>query len=337
MKKAMTLGLAVLLTVLFTSCTSSTGVKSGAAAGEALIKLLPKGTTGVVAIDVQRIMLADATVKALQDPKVKEKFDEFVRMTGIDPVKDITYAALGLSGLAMGREPDGGLIVNLKYDEAKLRGVIKEKAPESKEELYNGVAVFSNLDGTGKQTARAAFLDPTHIVIGSDAGVKGVIDVYQKRTESAAKNAELGAVLKKVDKTGLAWGAFMVPQDLIKKGIESQPQLKVLEGITALTLAFDNPLGGFKADIRALGGTQEQNANLASALNGFKSLGAMFVAQEPAAGEALNGISITSGKDYTRIAIEISREIADKLRELGRAKAEEFMKIKKDAPAEPIK
>jgi len=337
MRKAMTFTLAALLTVLFASCTSSSGVKSGAAAGEALIKLMPKGTMGVVAIDFQRAMSAETTKKALQDPKAKQIFDEFVRMSGIDPMKDISYAIVGLSGIAMGRAPDGGFIVNLKYDEARLRSLIKEKAPEAVEELYGGVAVFSNLDGSGKQPIRAAFLDATHIVVGSEAGVKGVIDVFQKKADSAAKNAELGAALKKVDKTGVAWGAFLIPQDLIKKGIESQPQLKVLEGVTALTMAFDYPLGGFKADIRAVGGTEKQNADLASALNGFKSLGAMFAAQEPAAGEALSGISITSGKDYTRIAIEFSRETMDKLSQMAQAKAEEFMKAKKDAPAEPIK
>jgi len=336
MKKAVTLGLVVLLTVLFASCGSSSGVKSGAAAGEALIKLMPKATMGVVAIDVQRIMRAESAVKALQDPQAKEKYDEFVRMTGIDPMKDVSAIAVGLSGLAMGREPDGGFIVTLKYDEARLRGLIKEKAPEAKEELYNGITVFSNLNGDDKQKIRAAFLDANHIVFGNEAGVKGIIDVYHKKAESVAKNAELGAALKKVDKTGVAWGAFTIPQDLIKKGMESQPQLQVLEGVTTLTLTFDDPLGGFKADIRAHGGTEEQNANLASALNGFKSLGAMFAAQEPAAGELLNGIAITSGKDFTRIAIELSRETMDKLNALGRAKAEEFMK-KKDAPAEEIK
>jgi hypothetical protein len=186
------------------------------------------------------------------------------------------------------------------------------------------------------QKTRAAFLDANHIVIGNEAGVKGIIDVYKKKATSAAKNAELGAALKKADKTGLVWGAFAIPQDFVRKATESQPQLKVLEGVTALTIAFDDPLGGFKADIRALGGTEEQNANLASALNGFKGLGAMLAAQEPVAGEVLNGIAITSGKSYTRIAIELSRETMDKLSALGRAKAEEFMK-KKDAPAEEIR
>jgi hypothetical protein len=337
MKKAMTFTLAALLTVLFASCGSSSGVKSGAAAGEALIKLMPKATMGVMAIDFQLAMSAETTKNALQDPKAKEQIDALVRMSGIDPTKDISYVILGFSGIALGRTPDAAFIVNLKYDEARLRSLIKEKAPEAVEELYGGVAVFSNLDGSGKQTMRAAFLDATHILAGTEAGVKGVIDVFQKKADSAAKNAELGAALKKVDKTGAGWGAFLIPQDLIKKGIESQPQLKVLEGVTALTMAFDYPLGGFKADIRAVGGTEKQNADLAAALNGFKSLGAMFAAQEPAAGELLNGLAITSGKDFTRIAIELSRETMHKLSQLAQAKADEFMKAKKDAPAAPIK
>ena len=93
MKKTMTLSLVLLLTAVFLSCTPSTGVKSGAAAGEALIKLMPKGTMGILAVDIQRAMSTEATAKALQDPKSKEKYDEFVKMSGIDPMKDISYVA----------------------------------------------------------------------------------------------------------------------------------------------------------------------------------------------------------------------------------------------------
>jgi hypothetical protein len=152
-----------------------------------------------------------------------------------------------------------------------------------------------------------------------------------------AKNANMAAILKKVDKSGIAWGAFAIPQDLLKKGIESQPQLKVLEGVTGLTLAFDYRLATLVADIRTVGGTKEQNANLASTLNGFKSLGAMFAAQEPVVGEALNGIEISSGEDYTRLAVNLSQEIIDKLGAFAQSKAGDLMKVKKDAPVEEKK
>jgi hypothetical protein len=211
-------------------------------------------------------------------------------------------------------------------------------APEAKQELYNGVTVYTGLDGTGaKQQTGAAFLDAAHIVIGSEQAIKGIIDVRQKKTESLAKNAEMAAMLKKVDKSGIAWGAFAIPQDLLKKGIESQPQLKVLEGVTGLTLAFDYRLATLVADVRTVGGTKEQNSNLASTLNGFKSLGAMFAAQEPVVGDALNGIEISSGDDFTRLSINLSQEIIDKLGKFAEAKAGDLVNIKKDAPVEEKK
>jgi hypothetical protein len=91
------------------------------------------------------------------------------------------------------------------------------------------------------------------------------------------------------------------------------------------------------AEIRTVGGTKEQNASLASTLNGFKSLGAMFAAQEPVVGEALNGIEISSGADYTRLAINLSQETLDKLGKFAESKAGEFMKPKKDGPPEEKK
>jgi hypothetical protein len=286
-----------------------------------------------VAIDVQRLMATEAVMKALQEPKAKEKYDEFVKMSGIDPMKDITYVGLGLIGMPSGTSQEGGAIISLKYDKAKLQSLIKEKAPEAKEELYNGVTVYSNIDGDKtKQTTRAAFLDAGHIVLGSEQGVKGIIDVHQKKADSLARNAEMTAILAKADKSGLVWGAFAVPQELLKKAIEGNPQLKVLDGITALTMNFDDRLNNVIADIRTIGGTKEQNANLASTLNGFKALGAMVSSQEPAVGEFLNGIAITSGQDFTELSISVSHEVMGKIGKLAQSKAGDFIKVKKDEP-----
>ena len=332
MKKATTLGLSVLLTLLLATCAPA-GVKSGASAAEALLGLLPEGTTGVIAIDVGRMMATETAVKALQDPKAQEQYDAFVEMTGIDPTKDITYIGFGLIGLSGADVQEGAAVLNLRYDRDKLLGLMKIKAPELKEETYNGVVLYGNLDGEGaKQTTRAAFLDDTHIVLGGAKGIERIIDVRQKKAGSLAGNAAMAAMLKKVDKSGIAWGAFAVPQELLKKGIEATPQLRVLEGVTALTMSFDYRLATFSADIRALGGTKEQNDNLAAALNGFKALGAMFAAQEPVAGEVLGGIEISSGADYTRIAVSLPEEVMDKLGRLAREKAGDYMK-KGEAPA----
>ncbi|MBE0711994.1 MAG: hypothetical protein IH583_06380, partial [Candidatus Aminicenantes bacterium] len=93
----------------------------------------------------------------------------------------------------------------------------------------------------------------------------------------------------------------------------------------------------FIADIRTAGGTKEQNDTLASTLNGLKGLGAMLAAQEPAAGDLLNAIEITSGQDFVRLYISVSEEAMDKLAKAAQARAGDLMKIKKDAPAEEKK
>lgn len=336
MKKAMTIALAVLVAVTFTTCKPA--AKSGAAAGEALVKMMPAGTMGVMAVDVHRAMETEAAKKALQDPEAKAKYDGFVQMIGIDPMKDVAYLGIGLMGDG-GSLIEGGAVVNLTYDQDKLRGLIKEKAPETKEESYNGVPILSGFEPQEENEPQPllAFLDAGHIVIGSEKLVKGVIDVHQKKADSMAKDPQLAAAIKKVDKSGIAWGAFAVPQDLLKKGIESEPQMKALEGVTALTMMFDYRLAALVADIRTHGGTKEQNENLAGVLNGFKSLGAMFAAQEPLAGEVLDGIDISAGADYTRLSINLPQTTLDKLGELAKAKAGDFIKIGKDEPAEEIK
>jgi hypothetical protein len=343
MKNAKIIGPALILTVILAACAPASGVKTGAAAGAALIKMLPKSTTGVVAIDVRRLMGTEAILKALKDPKAKAKFDEFVQMSGIDPAKDISYLGIGLSGAPAGGSSgmEGGVILTLQYDKAKLQGLIKSKAPEAKEEIYSGVTIYSNIDGEKeqKQTTQAAFLDDSHIILGSATGLKGIIDVSQKKADSLAKNAEMAAVLKNADKSGILWGAMAIPPGLLAKGIAASPQLKVLEGVKALTLMFDDRVSGIVADIRTIGGTKEQNANLAAALNGFKAMGAMFGAQEPVVGEFLNGIQITSGDDFARLSLNVSHELMDKLGEMAKEKAGDFMKDKKkdEAPAPEVK
>ena len=339
MKKATSIGLIVLFAMFLASCAPPASIKAGSATAESLIRLLPKTTLGVIAIDIHRGMATASVSKMLQNPQAKEKYDEFVKLAGIDPKKDVYFVVMGLTATPNAMSQEGGVIVNLKYNKDNFLAIMKEKAPEFRTESYSGVTIYSNLDGSEtkpeiSRPTRAAFLDDSNILFGSEAGVKGIIDVHQKKAESVVKNAAMAGVLKKVDKSAMAWGAFSIPPDLIKKGIESTPQLKVLEGVTALTMSFDYRLSNFIADIRTAGGTKEQNDNLASTLNGLKGLGAMLAAQEPAAGDLLNAIEISSGQDFVRLYVSVSEDVMDKLGKAAQAKAGDFMKKKKDAPAE---
>lgn len=335
MKRTTILGLILVLAAALAACAPAASIKAGSASAEALVKLMPESTRGVVAIDVHRAMELASVAKMLEaNPAAKAKYDEIVKLAGLDPAKDVYLFVLGLMGVPGEGEPDGGFIVNLRYNKDAILAAMKQKAPDYKEEAYNGVTVYSNLDGDDKQATRAAFLDDSNIVLGSSKGVKGIIDVFQKKAGSVMKNPEMAAIIKKVDKEGLGWVAFSIPPELIAKGIAAQPQLKVLEGLKALTMSYDHRLAKYVADIRTMGGTEDQNKNLSQALTGLKSLGAMLGGQEPAVGELMNSIEITSGKDFVRLYISVTDELAEKLGKLAQAKAGEFIKINKGPTGE---
>jgi tetratricopeptide (TPR) repeat protein len=309
---------------------------------EDLLKLLPRSTILVVVLDVRKLMSIDPVVKALLDPKVKQGYDEFINSTGIDPMKDITYVGLGAppskdaSRLFMPGGKSGpksfSAVIDLKCDPARVRALLKEKDPGVKEEMYNGVSVFSNLDdeGTadpphvlaemGRMSFQVAFLDASHIVFGTDQGVKDVIDVYKKQAEPLANDPDMAGLLGQVDKSGVAWAVARLPAELIKQASESNPQLKALEGFKGAVGTFDDKDSTFVADIRYLGGTREQNTTFAENLNGLKFLAAMSPDQEPALAELLNGVVIASGEDYTRATLTVSHETIGKLWRLAESK-----------------
>lgn len=339
MKKSIVLGLTVVLAVVLASCAPSLSIKAGSATAESLIRLLPKSTSGIIAIDIHRGMGLALVSKMLQDPKSKDQYEAFIKIGGIDPMKDVYFVVIGLMATPNGMGQEGGVIVNLKYNKDSFLAIMKDKAPNSRSESYNGVTIYSSLDGgeTMKQTTRAAFLDDSNILFGSEAGVKGIIDVHQKKAESVMKNEDMKAKLKKVDKSSIAWGAISIPADLVKKGVESMPQLKVLEGITAVTMSFDYRLSNYIADIRTMGGSGEQNKNLGDTLNGFKGLGAMMGGQEPVVGEFLNAVEVTSGKDFVRLYISVSEELMEKVGKLVQSRLGDFIKIDKETPQEEKK
>ena len=311
----------------------STGPGRSAAVVDDLIKLLPRSTTTVIVLDVKRFWDTERTLKFLHDLEAGKGYDEYNKMIDLDPKEDIDYVGIGLDLFPAGQAAieDGGIIISLRYDRAKLQGLIKDKAPWAKEEIYSGVPIYSNLGGDKvKLPKRAALLDASHIVLGTDEGIKAIIDVYQKKAEPLAKNPEMTVLLKKVDRSGFAWGASSIPPELIEVGIAFNPLFEALEGVKGLTVTFGDKTPGLLAvDVRTFGGTKEQNTNLASILNGLKAVGAMSASQEPLLGELLKGIAVTSGEDYTRLSLTLSLETMEKLGKLAESKAGDLTKPEK--------
>lgn len=276
-----------------------------------LVKLLPRSMAGVVVLDAKALERGDGGLGPLWEAETQNDTFEFLKLIGVDPGKDVSSVVLGLVLMPAG-EVD---ILTLRYDKGKVGRAIRNKVPGSRSETYNGVTVLSRLNEERKELpAEVALLDPSHIVLSSDVGVKGVIDVFLKKAEPLALNAEIMTLLKEVDTSGFAWGAVSIPPGLIKKGLGPDPLLKAFEtvhGVT-VTLGGDVP-GSLVADIGLFGGTKEQNAGLASVLTGLKAIGTLASAQEPVLGELLSAVAITSGEDYTRLNLTASHETLGKI------------------------
>jgi hypothetical protein len=340
MKRTAVLGLVVLTLVGFVACGKKASTEAGSATAESLLNLLPKGTNGVIVLDMHGIMATESFAKALAEEKNKEKYDTFIKETGIDPKNDIYYLVVGLRPAREGRREYGGaFLANLRYNKdillAKLRETAKkEDGREIKEETYNGVTLYSGLEAQAKgRTTVAAFLDDSNIVLGSDVVVKSVIDIKQGRGENLAANAEMQKVIKAANTKALVWGGFAIPPDMMKKAAASNPMLQSLESMSGLILAFDYRNRALTAEIKGLGGDAEKNKNLADMLTGFKAMGGAAAAQNPDLGEVLNRVVIGASADSVSISANIPQDLLDTLQKAAQQKVEGMVKPKSEPEA----
>jgi hypothetical protein len=331
MRKIASLALAALIAVMSMGCARQTAPRAGSATGESMLGLLPADSNGVFLVDVHRAMATPAAVKALEDEEMRQKYEKFVQEAGIDPRKDVYFLAAGIKIRPAQQEIEPTMVVNLSYDREALLGKIRERANGLEESDYEGLAIYAlplPVEGQG-QKPYLAFLDASNLAVGSEAGVRAVIDVFHKKADSVRKSPEMAGILKSAETGALAWGAFALSPELVKKMIEDNAMLAPLEGVTGLHMAFDTKNKSTLMDFRTTGGTPDNNKNLADTLNGLKAMGALMAGQEPALGELLGRIEITSGADFVRIHADIPQEIMDKLQEAAKAKLGAVIPVEK--------
>ena len=331
MKRNFVLALCLTLALIpAVSCAKKAGGGGGA---ESLLALLPQSTNGVIVVDMGRIMKTDAAVKAIQEDKTAAKYKEFVEKTGIDPQKDIHYVAVGLAGDLAAKATEAAVLVNMNYKKDDLLSKIKAEAKDVQETAYNGQTLYTMPEKDGKP-AYLAFLSDSIIAGGTEAALKSVIDTQQKKAESVLKNETLAAILKGVRKDAMVWSAFSVPAEAMEKASEGNPMMANLKGLYGMTMLFDYKNKGLVAEIKGLNKDEAKNKELATMLDGLKAMGAMASSQEPALGEVLEKIVISSGPEAITISAEIPEDLLNKLKAKAEEKAESMLnkKIETETP-----
>jgi len=328
MRKFTVFGLIILFAAFSAvSCGKAGAPKAGSAKAESMLNLLPKESRGVVMMDLHRILNTEFADKAIKDPKSAEKYQEFVKESGMDPQKDVYLVAVGIMAQMDGmKEPEPAIVANLRYNKDLLLAALKKQGKEMKEQTYGGVTLYTgNLEGAAGKPGCGAFLDDSNIVLGNEKTVKAVIDVFQKKADSVLKNAELAAVLKNTKKESMVWSAFFFPPEATKELAAKNPMLSALEGVTSLTLSFDYADKAFQAKIRTSGGDEKKNKGLADLLNGLKTLGAGAAAKDPNIADLLGRIEIGSGPDHVEISANVPEELINKLKATAEQKVKGIM------------
>ncbi len=317
MKRITTIGLILGLALFsFTACKKEAAApKAGTAEAEDLLSLIPADVQGVFFVDAHKAMATEFANKMIQEDKNYQKYQEFVEKSGIDPQKDIYYVAVGIAGELEGENQEGVAVVNMKYDPDTVMGLIKEKAAEEEQELteeeYEGRTLYKVWE-EGKPLA-FSFIDESNIVAGNEIQVKSVLDVLDKKKDNVFKNEDLSAIIDKTNKDAMLWGAMLLPAETMEKAASSNPMMGALKSISAIALYFDYKDQNIVAEILAMSPDADSNKQVAEALTGIKSFGAMAAGEKPEVGELLNAIEITSGEDHVKIYASIPEALIEKL------------------------
>ena len=74
-----------------------------------MMAFMPQGVSGVLFIDINRAMNTEFVTNALAKPDADKGLQEVISKIGIDPRKDISYLALGMTGSLSGAALAGSL------------------------------------------------------------------------------------------------------------------------------------------------------------------------------------------------------------------------------------
>jgi len=323
MRKTVVWTMSIALAVLgLAACKSASVSKT-----DEILTYIPQTAQGVFVIDVHRAMINEAVDKMIKENKDYQKYQEFVKETGIDPQKDI--AAVGI-GLISEKNAEGkmnaqpAVAIQMTYKKDVLLAKLKEKATGVKELPYNGVTLYGVTEKEGEKPMFGAFYDDGHIFFGTEDTIKAMIDTAQKKSGNVLKSEALAPLMKTSNKNAMLWAVLSIPAELSAEA-EKNPMTADLKSITAVQLFFDYANKSLQFEIKGVGGDADKNKKLADTLNGLKALGGLAGGEKPEIGELLSKIEVSSAPDSVKISANIPEELMTKLGKTAQATVQEKM------------
>lgn len=253
----------------------------------------------------------------MKDPERAAKIEEFKKITGIDPEKDIHSYVVFLDipdaepkkGEKM--DPDAAIIVNGRVTEAKILDFIRFKAQEKgfkfedrfTMETYKGRSVWKGSIKEGRDVA-GTVIEGEAVLLGKESLVKRTLDLMGSKAGSLYDNKQMAGLVEPLLGRRAMWLAAAIP-DSVKARIGQNPKAGILKSINSLvvSLDFDKEL---ELSVRAITGGAGQAQEIFGMLNGYKALGMMMAGSNPMFMELLGAIAVSTDAADVRIDFRMS-------------------------------
>lgn len=305
---------------------------------EKALSLLPKDSSLVIVVDMQKVVATEFYNKMKEDEMKLKEYNEFIAKTGIDPQTDIDKIAVSLLRYNKGDDNVVALVFG-RFDKDKILSSIKEKAEidmeayqgkeiymphefkhheweeeaeeeeekEEREEAVEEEAEAKVKKKCGKLDFALTFLQDNLIAAANSDNIKKVIDLHQGKGESVNENQALMDVIKEANQKDTVWGAGLIP-DKLRYQADENPMSRALATITSLVFSI-NVEKELDALIKLKTDSLENVTNLASAINGFIAMGRMSYQENPEVTQLLDGITVEGIEDMVTITMHISEEL----------------------------
>lgn len=280
--------------------------------GADLFQLVPQEADFVIQVNVNKIVSTPEAEKALmsnlnKSPEQKKAFDEFVKNTGFNPMKNLNQVVVFSSGKVDPKDPSqmAGAIFDGNFDIAKILEAIKNDKKASKDVEVKKIDGFDVVIPKNKKDGYGIFLDPSTAVVGAEKGVMAVKAIKTGKAKGIQTRKEFFDILKKVDANATISGAGLIPADL-KAKVKANPQAAPLASLDYFFFSFNhgqNVEFTFNGEVDK----KENVETVMTSLNGFLAMLKMFAGQAPEAAEVLNMVKLTAKEKTVAINLNVPK------------------------------
>ncbi len=264
--------------------------------------VIPSAVQQIVSVDY-RDLRDSPTAVALRDrvmPDNVKQFESALKGAGIDPNKDVEQLTF------VSYRAQKGILRSIGIAQGPLKQrdfLTKMKAKKIRPEKYLLSDIYPM--GSGMQMV---FLDPTTILFGENAAIKGAIDVRENGAESVQTNNTIDDLITSVQNASI-WSVLdqLGTQNMMRSALGQAGSLTDYDTIKKRLLASDytmNFANGVTFDLNV----KTSDNVTAATISGLMKAGVLYrkMSGTPSEKMALEGTSVESSNDLVQMHFKSS-------------------------------